>query len=423
MLGIHRHYTSTLAANAAILLLGVVSGVLAARLLGPQGRGELAIITLWPMALASLGSFGISQAVVFHAAQQPQRRSSLFTGSLVIAVVQSLVLVGAGYLLLPYFFAQDRTHVLDLARLFLLFVPLSFFSTYLLNLLNGAMCMAHYNFSRVFQAAWYAAILVALFLLRQASLDAIVSWQLAGYAATGLLNAYLVRKLLHVRWEWETSILRPVLSYGAKTHLGSLTYYLNQRLDQLVMSLWLPPEALGQYVVAVALAAPLTILPGAIGIVTLPAAAREKPAGAEAVIRRSLRTVVVLLVAGAALLFVLVPYLLPLLFGQAFVLAVPACRVLVIAMVPLGLSQVLYESLRGLNHPLAPAYAEGLGNVVTVALLALLLPRFGFLGAALASLGAYTASFLAVSYYAQTRAGLSVVQLLRGTAPDLSPRP
>jgi Na+-driven multidrug efflux pump len=81
-------------------------------------------------------------------------------------------------------------------------------------------------------------------------------------------------------------------------------------------------------------------------------------------------------------------------------------------MVPLSLSLVLYEGLRGLNHPLAPAFAEGIGNLVTIILLAILLPRYNYLGAAIASLIAYTASFLAIAYFAWTRAGLSVPRLL-----------
>jgi Na+-driven multidrug efflux pump len=98
---------------------------------------------------------------------------------------------------------------------------------------------------------------------------------------------------------------------------------------------------------------------------------------------------------------------------------VTACKVLVLAMIPLGLSQLLYESLRALNRPLAPAYAELLGNAVTACLLYLLLPRMGFLGAAYASLGAYTASLLFILWYLRARARVLLTELLQaGTALD-----
>lgn len=406
MSGIRPQYTSTLAANAAILLLGVVSGVLAARLLGPEGRGELAAIVLWPTALWVVGSVGMPQTITFFSAREPERRGALLSAALVIAAVQSVVLLVAGYFLLPLLLGQHRAEVLQLARVFLLTIPLSLFSIYLLNLLQGGMHLGAYNFSRIFLAVWYALVLVVLFLWQRPQLGEIVVLQLGGYAAGLLLNAALVHRLLRLQWRWDVSIFRPLLSYGVRTQVWAASYHLNQRLDQLVMSVWLAPEALGLYVAAVALANPLTIIPNAIGIVTLPAAAREGSARAPEVIRQSMRWVLVLLVAGAAVSFLLVPFLLPLFFGQAFAPAVTACRVLVVAMIPLGLSVVLYESLRALNRPLVPAFAELTGIAVTLILLYLLLPRYGYLGAALASLGAYSAACLVAVVYTRFLLGI-----------------
>ncbi len=412
---LRRHYLSTLATNGAILVFGMASGILSARLLGPEGRGELAVILLWPMALATLGGLGLNQAITFFVAREPERRHSLFTAALVLSLIQGLLLAALGYVLLPYLLQGKAPHVLYWSRWFLLSIPLVFLSGNLLNLLQGSMHLDHYNAGRMFAAAWYALVMAALFLLHRPSLGDIVTWQLVGYAGGMALSLGLVRRLLRPRWHWDSSILRPLLAYGTKTQLGGVTYYLNQRLDQLIMSVWLAPEALGYYVVAVALASPLTIIPSAIGIVTLPAAARETAAAAHRVIRQSLRTVLLLGAAGAAALFLLTPYLLPLLFGEAFRPAIGAGRVLAVAMIPLGLSLVLYESLRALNHPLGQAYAEVTGNIVTVVLLALLLPRYGFLGAAFASLGAYTASLLAALWYTRVRTGLSLRRLLGGT--------
>lgn len=406
MTGLHRQYLSTLTANVVILLFGTGSGILAARLLGPTGRGQLAVITLWPMALTMLGALGMNQAITFFAAREAPRRNALLAALLSLATLQSLLLLLVGYLLLPRLLARYPPLILHLAQLFLLYIPLVFFSGYLLNLLQGGLRWGAFNFSRMFVAAWYALLLAGLFILHRASLEAIIVGQLVGYAVALLLNAFLIRRSFRLSLAWDLTIFKPLLRYGAKTHLAALTAHLNLRLDQLVMSIWLPPESLGLYVVAVALASPLTLFPNAIGIVTLPAAAGESPPAARAVIGQSLRVVAVLLTAAAAVLFLLVPHLLRLFFGSAFEPATAACRVLVVAMIPLGLAYVLYDSLRALNRPLAPAYAELAGNGVTIVLLSLLLPRYGFLGAAWASLGAYTTSFLFALWYIRSRAGL-----------------
>src|SRR5262249_7527382 len=66
----HPTYIGTAVAQLAILVFGVASGVVSARLLGPQGRGELAAITLWPMAFVFFTSLGLNQAIVFHTGKQ-----------------------------------------------------------------------------------------------------------------------------------------------------------------------------------------------------------------------------------------------------------------------------------------------------------------------------------------------------------------
>ena len=48
------HLLLTAATNVILALLGLLTGILAARLLGPQGRGELAAIQAWPSFIATV---------------------------------------------------------------------------------------------------------------------------------------------------------------------------------------------------------------------------------------------------------------------------------------------------------------------------------------------------------------------------------
>ena len=409
-----RHYLSTLAANAAILLLGVVSGVLAARLLGPEARGELAVIVVWPSAVVYLaGSFGLHDAATYFAARRPERLNAVFTLLQVMGLAQTVVFGALAYFLLPVVLAGHRPEVIALTRLFLLFLPAGFNSLYLLKLLQGRLLIRQYNLARVFVAAWYTALLVALYFLGRVSLPWIVGGQLVGYGLAWLLHYHFVRAQLRPRWEWDPSLLAPMFRYGLQAQFSLTSSYLNLRLDQLVMSVWLPAQALGYYVVAVVVAEPVQSIPAAIGMVTLPsAAAQEHPAGAQRVMQQSLRVVAALLALSVGPLLLLVPYLIPFFFGDTFAPSVPACRLLLLAAVPMAFVIILNDSLRALNRPQVPGYAGLVGNGVTLALLVLLLPRYGFLGAAYASLAAYSASLAFLLWYVNRRLHLSVRDLL-----------
>src|ERR1700736_1296666 len=61
-----RAYAQTVRATAAIRCMGVVSGVLAARLLGPAGRGELAVIIFLPMLLLQLGELELPRSLAYE---------------------------------------------------------------------------------------------------------------------------------------------------------------------------------------------------------------------------------------------------------------------------------------------------------------------------------------------------------------------
>ena len=52
------------ATTAYIQVLNIATGLIAARILLPEGRGELAALMLWPGLIAELGNLGLSDALL-----------------------------------------------------------------------------------------------------------------------------------------------------------------------------------------------------------------------------------------------------------------------------------------------------------------------------------------------------------------------
>ncbi len=99
--------------------LAVLTGVVAARLLGPKARGELAAIQAWPSALASLALLGTSQAVLYFCAREPQKRSNYLSAALLIGGVGALILSVTGFVAMPRLLASQSSAVVWGARIFL----------------------------------------------------------------------------------------------------------------------------------------------------------------------------------------------------------------------------------------------------------------------------------------------------------------
>ncbi len=407
-----RDLAGTFLAQAGILGIGTLTGVLSARLLGPQGRGELAALTLWPLTLISLSHLGIWAALVFHVGKQRFGLAEVWTASSVLGALQAVVVILAGLVVLPLALHAYPAGVRHLSIAFLGFAPIIIFCGQPASILQGRRNLPAYNAIRAIVPVAYALCLLALYFLHRPYLRDVVFGQLAGFALTVLWGYALLYRQHVIRFVWHTAAFKSLLSFGWRTHLSTAAAFVNQRLDQLLLSLFIPPRELGLYVVAVTVTSAVGIFPQTAGIVAYATGASSSSDEAGRVIARSVQACLIGLGTGCALLFAVVPWAIPWVFGRAFGGSVLACRILLPGTVALGLSQVLYDGARALNQPALPSYAEGCSMIITVACLYLLVPRFGFVGAAIASTLAYTASLVITLMLFDRRTGLGWRQLL-----------
>jgi O-antigen/teichoic acid export membrane protein len=184
-----------------------------------------------------------------------------------------------------------------------------------------------------------------------------------------------------------------LLSFGYRSQATNLTSYFNQRIDQLVLSLFVPPRQLGFYAVAVTLTMAVTVFSQAAGIVTFGRGSSQQSEDAKSTIGVSFRASLLWLLVCCSVLYLLAPFLIRLVFGVAFDGSIVACRILLPGTVMLGLNQVLYNGASALGRPGLPSCAEGISVAITAIGLYLLVPRYGYIGAAVVSSIAYTVSF------------------------------
>src|SRR4051812_16126319 len=84
-----------------IQLVTIFGGILSARLLLPQGKGELTAILLWPSLLAILGNLGLFDALSFFSASKSKSLSKIVSSGVILVGLLSILLVGIGYFSLP----------------------------------------------------------------------------------------------------------------------------------------------------------------------------------------------------------------------------------------------------------------------------------------------------------------------------------
>jgi O-antigen/teichoic acid export membrane protein len=116
--------------------------------------------------------------------------------------------------------------------------------------------------------------------------------------------------------------------------------------------------------------------------------------------------------AAAVPLALAAPFVIPLLYGPAFLPAVPAAQLLCVGLVGEGLGGVVTAFLYGTGRPGLNSMATAAGLATTVCLDLLLIPRHGLLGAAIASCAAYAVTTVAL---------LACFRLVTRPAPSPAP--
>ena len=88
-----RKVSGTFLVNIALYVLAAATGPLAARLLGPDGRGALAAIQLWPGAIATFAMLGLPDSIAYFGAREPQRAGRWLSTTVLLGLGASCVAV------------------------------------------------------------------------------------------------------------------------------------------------------------------------------------------------------------------------------------------------------------------------------------------------------------------------------------------
>ncbi len=405
---------ASVATSAIILGLNALTGILIARTLGPQGRGELTAILLWPTLLASMGFLGLAEATTFHVSRATATLGRLAGTSLAISVVQSVVLAGIGAVVIPHALSRYDGDVVQTAYLFLLYIPLFFLMNYPLSLLQGLQRFGSVNVVRLLAFAPAAGGLLVLAFADRLTVETAALTYLGTYLVTGVAAVGLLFRAGAIQLSFDFRLTRQLLGFGVRSHTASASSNLNEWLDQVVISVFLAPVKLGLYVIAVTLSS-LTALVGlSVSLIALPVLARLEPGPERSA--RAARYARLTLVGAAVVtlpMVVLAPAVIRLLFGESFEGAANVSRVLLVAAVVLTTNRTLGAILNAVGRPLDAGVAELVALAVTVAGLAALLPTLGLMGAAIASLLAYVVSMAWLTVKASRALDLAVRDLFR----------
>ncbi len=407
-----RHILQTLGTQVLVLLLGVIGGVLVARILGPSGRGRYALLMMIPNLAFTFGNLGFGSAGTYFL-----NRGSIARGQVVgslYAIGIALALLSAAVVLVIH--PQRISVWQDLPTLQILIAILTTPFLFLLNfssrVLLGTGSIGKMNIGRLLQAGSRVVVVVALVgILSYGVTGAMVAFALST-AIGAAYSASVGLKSVGRPIKFSSRFLTHGLSYGLPSFLILLANYLNHNFDVLMVKHYLDNTNVGLYTLVVAWVERLFYLPQSVGAVIFQRVASDEKSGSRALVMKSGRHSLALVVLGALVLSLCGPVLVVGLYGAEFRGSIPALYCLLPAIVMLSLYQVYAVALAADGHPRVGAIASALSFAINFALNTVLIPRMGIVGAGLATTVSYgIMSGIVVTAY-KRRYGVSLGEML-----------
>ena len=363
-----------------------VSGIMLARVLGVEARGEIAAAMLWPTVIAAVGTLGLTESLTFHVAREPGNAGRLIGSGLVLAAVQSVVFTAISLAVIPLVLDHQGPDVVTDGLIYTAYLPLVTFGVVFIGALNGLHRYAAFSAVRISIFALMVASQVVLLLTDSTTVRSLVIAFVGCQAAMTLLAAILLYRAHPGSLGADRAAIRRLFGYGVRSNTGTSATFLNQRLDQLVISAFMTASQLGLYAVAVTLTQVAGLVGNAVAYATLPNVASLEPGPERTRLARRLIGFTTVLSAALALPVILFsPLIIDILFGSDFSAADNVARLLAVGAIVFSTARAVEAVLRAVGRPLAAGLGELIALAATAAGLAVMLPLFGIIGAAATS--------------------------------------
>jgi O-antigen/teichoic acid export membrane protein len=380
--------TVRLLSDGTTAFAALVAGAVVARRLGPGGKGTASTLNYLITIFGSLAGLGLGEAAAIVMGRTGAKLQEA------VAATLSMVIRGAplGIVALwasSFVFGDDWRDLTRALVIASLAVPLLAVGATLATLCEAAQELVLAGTARGIVPSVTAVVTVLLVGVGHGGVAASVAGLIVGWSVGVLLFGWTLRRTgVHLRPRRDRGYERAALAYAVPLEAASMLMILAARVDLLVVNAVRGDVPAGHYSVALTLGQLAGYPATALAAASFPRLALLGDEEAYPLFSQLFRTLLVISIAGSALLALVLPIVTPAAFGEQFRPAIGPGLVLVLAGCLGGLQWATCRALaaRGDRRVLISSYAATL--LVMLGSDVLLLPVLGLYGAALASVAA-----------------------------------
>ncbi len=377
----------TFISNLVVLLLYLVFSILLNRSLGPKLKGIYAFYMTIPLLLNSFLSFGLQSANVYFIGKRKIPPSKLISNSFFVYSFLSIIILLIFFILSSFDMLPNIKGYTTSTRLLLLSListPLVLENAFLSTIILGLQKFTLYNILKIVPILFLTiSAAICTFILKSATVMIFFSLWIFSLIISISIYLSVLKNYLHFT-KFDRTIFKETINYSFKNYIANLSTFLTYRSDYFIVSLFLPPDSLGFYSLATTISEKLWLIPSSIGTILYPKVANQEKYNKNTTIFTLKINFLIMLILGIILGLIAYP-LINFLYGKTFLPTAKIIMFLLPGIVSLAIPKMLTADLNGQGHPEFSAIYSFIGFSFNLLLNLLLIPKYGIIGAAIAT--------------------------------------
>ena len=344
------HFSITVISSLFSVLIGLITGVLTARILGPSGRGELGTIQLYGSLASSILTSGLPISLTYFSLKYNRLSTTFFFSTIFIALILSLFIAPIFYVIIPYLL-RSSPNLISSAQLYLWFIPLGIMTACLLAYTQGIKNIILWNVSRLLASLFWLFPILAIYFLK------------INLSAKGVSIIYLISLLIYIislliiinihsplKFRIKLDYCIKIVKYGIPNTFYTFSQLSNTKLDLIFISYLFTSKDIGLYIIALSWSTAHLPLTNAVSSIILPHLSNIKNNDHKFQFFNQtsrINSIINLLV--AFFIIIISPFVIPLLFGKSYSESIQLSNILIIGTVFSNVKLTIGEALRSIG--------------------------------------------------------------------------
>ncbi|MDD5504130.1 MAG: polysaccharide biosynthesis C-terminal domain-containing protein [Candidatus Omnitrophica bacterium] len=340
---------------ARVVVVGAVflSGLIIARLLGPDGKGIVSLFQALTAIVLPLAELGIRQSTAFFIGKKEYPESDIYSnmqGIYSTASITSVVLLCIMYWNLGYF----QKYNFFVCIPFILIAPFTLFESYHNGVFIGNKMVDKINYAALADRCSTVFLLVIfIWFLKLGILGVGISYLAGKLFGFAVIFYWLIRRISFSP-AFNVSLWKGLIGKGVVFAVALFVIQINYRLNTILLGYFKDAGNVGIFSIGVNFAEVLKEIPLALGLVLFSRSANWNADSAKESINKVMvlaRILLFLMVFISIILGIAVYFLIPFLYGQEFTPSVTVTLFLLPGIVMLSVFLILNLFMAGQGRP------------------------------------------------------------------------